>query len=86
MPFKLNQATRRRFFHIAASFLARELVLDDGFWRRNNSQVSAALRWALDGLRASDKATRLGGTFGIAAGADIGIGSEAHNEWMYLVC
>ena len=71
---------------MAASFLARELALGDGFWRRNTSEVSAALRWALDGLRASDNATRLGGAFGIDAGADVGIGSETHNEWMYLVC
>ena len=70
---------------MSSVFLARELVLGDGFWRRNSSEVSAALRWALEGLRASDNATRLGGALGIGAGADVGIGSELHNEWMYLV-
>ena len=85
VPYKSNQATRRRFFHLAATFLARELALNDGFWRRNASEVASALRWALDGLIASDNAARLGGALGVTTGADVGLGSSIHNQWMYMV-
>jgi hypothetical protein len=45
------QAGRRRFLHLACVHFSRELVLDDGFSRLNNSELSAALRWSINEFR-----------------------------------
>ncbi len=84
-PHLADQANRRRFLHMACVHFARELVLADGLSRLNTSELAAGLRWALNSLKAADKAARLGGTLGVRAGADVGINCEVHNRWMYKV-
>jgi hypothetical protein len=78
---------------ILSVFLARELVLDDGFTRMNNSLISANLRQARKDLSAALDAMRFGGTIAmegntVRTGAD-NLKSNTMNQYMdimYQVC
>ena len=71
------------FVHL---FFFHTQVLDDGFSRRNQSELADALQWAVQSFQEADHAARLGGSLGVSLGADFGIGSDLHNTWMYSVC
>lgn len=61
-------------------FLARELVLDDGLSRMRKPEIAHRIMLALDDLKATHEAVRLGG-MGIKRGCDVRF--EEHNTIMY---
>ena len=78
----LNHASRRRYLVTNLIFLTRELVLDDGFSRLRNDQLTSAISYYLQSYQDSDEAVRMGNKLGVAQGADDR--NADHNEIMYL--
>jgi len=77
----VDHGGRRAYLVQSCVFLARELIIADGFSRVKPEDNARQLEMLLDILQREHEAVRLGNDLGIAVGADLRF--ESHNRVMY---